>query len=83
MDPKELEAYQEEESTGLDTGATLITIGFLVWLCDLAIMFFVGRDVKEGSGMFLTWLIAGAVVGAVLIGIGWFLKWKAKAKIDA
>lgn len=83
MDPKELEAYQEEETTGLDTGATLITIGFLIWFCDLAIMFFVGRDIREGSRMFVTWLIVGALVGAMLIGIGWFLKWKAKAKIDA
>jgi hypothetical protein len=83
MDPKELEAYQEEESTGLDIGATLITIGFLIWFCDLAIVFFVGRDIREGSSWFVTWLIAGAIVGAVLIGIGSFKKWKAKAKIDA
>lgn len=83
MDPKEREAYQEEESTGFDIGATLITCGFLIWLCDLAILFFVGRSIREGSGMFVTWMILGAVVGAVLIGIGSFQKWKAKAKIDA
>jgi hypothetical protein len=83
MDPKELEAYCEEESTGRDIGSTLITIGFLIWFSDLAIMFFVGRDVREGSGILVTWLIVGAVVGAVLIGIGWFQKWKAKVKVDA
>lgn len=83
MDPKEREAYQEEESTGFDTGATLITIGFLIWFCDLAIMFFIGRDIRDGSETFVTWMIVGAIVGAVLVGIGSFQKWKAKAKIDA
>jgi hypothetical protein len=83
MDPKEREAYQEEESTRRDIGATLITIGFLVWFCDLAMMFFVGRDIREGSGLFVSLMIAAAIAGGVLIGIGSFQKWKAKAKIDA
>lgn len=83
MDPKEREAYCEEESTGRDLGATLITIGFLIWFCDLAIMFFIGRDIRGGSKMFVTGMILAAVVGGVLIGIGSFQKWKAKAKIDA
>ena len=83
MDPKEREAYCEEESTGRDVGATLITLGLLIWFCDLAIMFFIGRDIRDGSETFVTWMIVGAIVGAVLIGIGSFQKWKAKAKIDA
>ena len=83
MDPKEREAYCEEESTGRDIGSTLITIGYLIWFCALAILFFVGRDVREGSRMFLTCLIVGALAGAVLIGVGSFQKWKAKAKVDA
>jgi|RhiMetdeSRZDD1v2_1073273.scaffolds.fasta_scaffold164660_6 hypothetical protein len=83
MDPKEREAYCEEESSGRDMGTTLITIGFLVWFCDLAIAFFVSRDIMEGSGVFVTWLILGAIAGAVLIGIGWFQKRKANTKVDA
>ena len=83
MELQERKDYEEEETTQKDIGTTLITIGFIFWLFDIFLLLFVGRDIREGSFFFVSWEIAQAVAGAVLIFIGVRQKMKAHVKDDA
>jgi uncharacterized membrane protein len=80
LDEKERQDYHEEPTSSADSGTTWIVIGFLFWLSDLAAFLAVGfYDIRVGHRFVLTWVVASAIAGLVMIIAGWMMKRRAQA----
>ena len=83
MDVHERQAYLEEETSYDDWGTTLITMGVILFLADLGVGLFVGRDFLDGAGFFLKWEIVQTAAGALLVAVGIYMNRRAHTKDDA
>ena len=81
LDERERQDYHEEPTTSADSGTSWIVIGFLFWMSDLIAFFAVGfYDIRVGHRFVLTWVVASAIVGFVMIVGGWMMKRRAQAR---
>ena len=70
-------ALEEREQARRETGASLMFIGFALWVVDLLVLFFLPGGMKLGrQTMFLVIIIALALLGALLMIGGYFLRGK-------
>ena len=83
MDVNERRAYLEEETSYDDWGTTLITMGVILFLADLGVGIFVGRDFLDGANFFLRWEIVQTALGALLVAAGIYMNRRAHTKDDA
>jgi hypothetical protein len=83
MDVHERQAFLEEETSYDDWGTTLITIGVILFLADLGVALFVGRDILDGANFFLKWEMIQTGLAIVLIAAGVTMNRRAHTKDDA
>jgi len=71
------DALEEREQAKRETGASLMFIGFALWLVDLAVLFFRPSDMRLGrETMFFTLIFALAVLGLLLMVGGYLMRGK-------
>jgi hypothetical protein len=81
LDERERQDFHEEPTTVADRGTSWIVIGFLFWFSDLIAFLAVGfYDIRVGHTFILTWVVASAIVGFVMILGGWMLKRRTRAE---
>jgi purine-cytosine permease-like protein len=71
------EALERREQARRETGASLMFIGLAVWVADLLVVFFLPAGMKLGrQTMFLSIIVALALLGIVLMIGGYFMRGK-------
>jgi hypothetical protein len=70
-------ALERKEQARHETGASLMFIGLAIWVADLLVVFFLPAGMKLGrQTMFLTIIIALALLGLVMMISGYFMRGK-------
>lgn len=71
------EALEDREQAKRETGASIMFIGFGLWVVDLLVLFFLPSGMKLGrETMFLALILALALLGLLLMIGGYFLRGK-------
>jgi len=80
LDEKERQDYHEQPTSSADSGATWMVIGALLWISDLIAFLAVGfYDIRVGHRFILTWVVAAAIAGFIMILAGWMMKRRGQA----
>jgi uncharacterized membrane protein len=83
LDEKERRDYHEQPTSSADSGTTWMVVGALLWVSDLIAFLAVGfYDVRVGHRFVLTYVVASAIVGFILILAGWMMKRRVQARHD-
>jgi phosphatidylserine synthase len=70
-------ALERKEQARHETGASLMFIGLAIWVADLLVVFFLPAGMKLGrQTMFLTIIIALALLGLLMMVSGYFMRGK-------
>ena len=70
-------ALERKEQARHETGASLMFIGLAIWVADLLVVFFLPAGMKLGrQTMFLTIIIALALLGLLMMISGYFMRGK-------
>ena len=69
------DALERREQGRHETGGSLMFIGLAVWVADLLVVFFLPAGMKMGrETMFLSVIVALALLGALLMVVGYMMR---------
>ena len=72
-------AFEDQEQSKKETGASLMFIGLAIWVADALVLFFLPASVKVGGRItWLTAIAALAVMGLTSLLVGFLMRGKAE-----